>query len=129
MSAVFWDAALFALSVTMPSVLLLVLGWFLRRTDQVDARFVDQASKLVFRYSMPALLFFSIYANETDYSAQIPLLLAGAVASLLLFVGAEIIAARTVKAPADRGFLIASLRRMPALTSSPPRSARGRSPS
>ena len=27
MSAVFWDAALFALSVTMPSVLLLVLGY------------------------------------------------------------------------------------------------------
>ena len=106
MSAVFWDAALFALSVTMPSVLLLVLGWFLRRTEQVDARFVDQASKLVFRYSMPALLFFSIYANETDYSAQIPLLLAGAVASLLLFVGAEIIAARTVKAPADRGVFV-----------------------
>ena len=60
------DAALFALSVTLPSILLLVLGWYLRRSGQVDARFCDQASKIVFNYSMPALLFFSIYANKSD---------------------------------------------------------------
>lgn len=101
-----WAAVVFALSVTVPSVLLLVLGWFLRRTDQVDARFTDQASKLVFRYSMPALLFFSIYANKTDYHQQMPLLLAGAVASLLLFVGAEIIAANKIRAAADRGVFV-----------------------
>lgn len=103
---VFWQAVVFALSVTMPSVLLLVLGWFLRRTDQIDGRFVDQASKLVFRYSMPALLFFSIYANNADYTQQWPLIAAGGLASVLLFLLAEWVAQRRIGAPADRGVFV-----------------------
>lgn len=106
MSAVVWEAAQFALSVTMPSVLLLVLGWFLRRSGQIDGPFCDQASKIVFRYSMPALLFFSIYANQTDYRTQIPLISAGALASLLLFVGAELVAQYRIPAAADKGVFV-----------------------
>ena len=67
MSGSFWHALVFALSVTWPSILLLALGYFLRRSGQVDARFCDQASKIVFRYSLPALLFFSIYGNKVDF--------------------------------------------------------------
>ena len=106
MSGSFWHALVFALSVTLPSILLLALGYFLRRSGQVDARFCDQASKIVFRYSLPALLFFSIYGNKVDFGSQIPLIAAGAVASLILFVGAELIAARTRMAATDKGVFV-----------------------
>ena len=89
MSGSFWHALVFALSVTLPSILLLALGYFLRRSGQVDARFCDQASKIVFRYSLPALLFFSIYGNKVDFGSQIPL-----------------IAARTRMAATDKGVFV-----------------------
>ena len=55
---------------------------------------------------MPALLFFSIYGNKVDFGSQIPLIAAGAVASLILFVGAELIAARTRMAATDKGVFV-----------------------
>ena len=106
MSGSFWQALVFALSVTLPSILLLALGYFLRRSGQIDAHFCDQASKIVFRYSLPALLFFSIYGNKVDFSSQIPLIAAGAVASLILFFGAELVAARTRMAATDKGVFV-----------------------
>ena len=106
MSGIFWQALIFALSVTLPSMLLLALGYFLRRSGQIDAHFCDQASKIVFRYSLPALLFFSIYGNKVDFSSQIPLIAAGAVASLILFFGAELVAARTRMAATDKGVFV-----------------------
>lgn len=106
MSGSFWHALVFALSVTLPSILLLVLGWFLRRSGQIDERFCDQASKIVFRYSLPALLFFSIYGNKVNFSSQIRLIAAGAVASLILFVGAEFIAARMRLPTTDKGVFV-----------------------
>lgn len=106
MTGSFLDAAFFALSVTLPSILLLVLGWYLRRSEQVDLRFCDQASKVVFNYSMPALLFFSIYANKSDMSEQLNLILAGMVSSTILFIGSEIVARRTVKDVRDQGVFV-----------------------
>ena len=106
MSGSFWQALVFALSVTLPSILLLALGYFLRHSGQIDARFCDQASKIVFRYSLPALLFFSIYGNHVDFGSQIPLIAAGAVASLILFFGAELVAARTRMTATDKGVFV-----------------------
>lgn len=106
MSGIFWQALIFALSVTLPSMLLLALGWFLRRSGQIDAAFCDQASKVVFRYSLPALLFFSIYGNHVDFRSQLPLIAAGAVASLILFFGAELIAARARLPVSDKGVFV-----------------------
>ena len=45
------DAILFAMGVTLPSVLLLGFGVVLRRLGQVDSAFVATASRLVFNYA------------------------------------------------------------------------------
>lgn len=100
------DAFLFSLSVTLPSVLLLFLGWYLRQSKQVDTAFCDKASKIVFRYSMPALLFFSIYRNQSDISSQFQLLLGGFISGMVLFIGAEIVARFTIKEPRDQGVFV-----------------------
>lgn len=106
MWASFQDAFLFGLSVTLPSVLLLFLGWYLRHSQQVDAAFCDQASKIVFRYSMPALLFFSIYGNTSDFGSQLQLIWAGFISSMVLFIGAEIIARYTIKEVRNQGVFV-----------------------
>lgn len=102
----FQSAFVFGLTVTLPSVLLLGLGWYLRRSKQVDVEFCDKASKIVFRYSMPALLFFSIYGNKSDFGSQLQLILAGLISSLILFVGAEVVARYTIREPSDRGVFV-----------------------
>lgn len=52
--------------------------------------FAIRRRKSCFATPLPALLFFSIYGNKVDFGSQIPLIAAGAVASLILFFGAEL---------------------------------------
>lgn len=106
MSGSFFNAVLFSVSVTLPSILLLVLGWYMRRTAQIDPRFCDQASKIVFNYSLPALLFFSIYKSDTDLWDNLNLILAGCVTIVALYLGAELISRRLVKDPRDQGVFV-----------------------
>ena len=102
----FWEAVWFAVSVTVPSILLLVFGVALRRSGQVDAHFCMQASKLVFNYGLPCLLFVNLFGSEIHYGEQILLLLAGAAATLVLFFGAELYAWRFVPAARDKGVFV-----------------------
>lgn len=106
MTGSFFDAVLFSVGVTLPSILLLFLGWYLRRSEQIDQRFCDQASKIVFNYSLPALLFFSIYGSDTDLMENLNLVLAGVVTIMLLFIGAEFVARKAVKDPRDQGVFV-----------------------
>lgn len=102
----FLDALLFSISVTLPSILLLVLGWFLRRTKQVDTKFCDQSAKIVFNYALPTLIFLSIYNSETSLGEELPLIMAGVVAILTLFFGAELVARRFIQDPRDQGAFV-----------------------
>ena len=102
----FWEAVWFAVSVTVPSILLLVFGVALRRSGQVDAHFCMQASKLVFNYGLPCLLFVNLFGSEIHYGEQILLLLAGAAATLGLFFGAELYAWRFVPAARVKGVFV-----------------------
>lgn len=102
----FWEAVWFAVSVTVPSILLLFFGVALRRSGQVDAHFCMQASKLVFNYGLPCLLFVNLFGSEIHYGEQILLLLAGAAATLVLFFGAELYAWRFVPAARDKGVFV-----------------------
>jgi len=65
----FWQSLLFSFSVTGPICILLFLGWFLKRIKFINDSFVDNASKLVFKVTLPALLFLSIV--NADHSVQI----------------------------------------------------------
>ena len=82
----FWQSLSFSFSVTGPICILLFLGWFLKRIQLINDAFVDSASKLVFKVTLPALLFLSIV--NADQSVQInPVYIAyGLVANLLFFL-------------------------------------------
>ena len=107
MNSTSWFAALvFALTITLPNLLIMALGLAMRRWGQINANFVDIASALVFRYCLPCLLFFSVSGSSVDISSQLPLIGAGVLVTLLLFIGAELYARWRITDPADQGVFV-----------------------
>ncbi|WGL16985.1 AEC family transporter [Microbulbifer bruguierae] len=73
----------FALSVTGPIFLTLLIGYVLARAGLLSESFVDDASKLVFLVTLPALLFFNIFSSDAHLGDEWPLLLAGLIGTIL----------------------------------------------
>lgn len=107
----FVDSLRYAAAVTLPSLLLLMFGVLLRKGGQIGDAFVAQASRLMFNWALPCLLFFSVYQADTPFSEHKSLLTAGAVTALILFFGAWAVSARLVPNPALKGVFIQSIYR------------------
>ena len=100
------DAIVFAITIVLPNLALMWLGFFMQRKGQASKVFVDQASSFVFNYCLPCLLFFSVVDSDVDYAKQITLILVGILVTFILFIGAEIYAKRFVKRPEDQGVFV-----------------------
>lgn len=100
------DALVFAVTIVLPNLFLMGLGFFIRKRGQIGQHFIDQGSFFVFNYCLPALLFFSVVDSEVDYGKQIVLIAAGVVVTFLLFIGSEIYAKSFVRDPADQGVFV-----------------------
>ena len=99
-------AIIFAITIVLPNLALMGLGFFMKRRGEASQEFINQASSFVFNYCLPALLFFSVVDSEVDYAKQIILIIAGVIVTFILFIGAEIYAKRFVSAPADQGVFV-----------------------
>jgi len=78
----------FALNVTAPILILLMLGITFRRTGFIDQHFINIANSFVFNITLPCLLFFSIANTTLTQVDNIPLFLFGVLftlASTVLF--------------------------------------------
>ncbi|WP_105104216.1 AEC family transporter [Microbulbifer pacificus] len=73
----------FALSVTAPIFLTLLVGYGLACVGLLSESFVDDASRLVFLVTLPALLFFNIFGSDARLGDEWPLLLAGLIGTVL----------------------------------------------
>ncbi|WP_043316083.1 AEC family transporter [Microbulbifer sp. HZ11] len=82
MNAIF-ETFSFALAVTAPIFLTLLVGYGLARVKLLSESFVDDASKLVFLVTLPALLFFNIFGSDAHLGDEWPLLLAGLIGTML----------------------------------------------
>ncbi|MGO1281961.1 MAG: AEC family transporter [Psychrobacter sp.] len=100
------DAIVFAITIVLPNLALMWLGFFMQRKGQASKVFVDQASSFVFNYCLPCLLFFSLVDSDVDYAKQITLIIAGILVTFILFIGAEIYAKCFVSKPADQGVFV-----------------------
>ena len=76
------DQFTFALNVTAPILILLVLGLTFRRTGFIDQHFINIANSFVFNVTLPCLLFFSIANTPLTQSTNIPLFLFGVLFTL-----------------------------------------------
>ena len=100
------DAIVFAITIVLPNLALMWLGFFMQRRGEASQIFIDQASSFVFNYCLPCLLFFSVVDSDVDYSKQITLIVAGILVTFILFIGAEIYAKYFVSKPADQGVFV-----------------------
>lgn len=73
----------FALSVTGPIFLTLIIGYWLAKIGLLRDAFVDDASRLVFLITLPVLLFINIFTADAELGQELPLLSAGLLGTLV----------------------------------------------
>ena len=99
-------AIIFAITIILPNLILMGLGFFMQKNGQASKAFIDQASSFVFNYCLPCLLFFSVINSEVDYAKQVILIMAGVAVTFILFIGSEMYASRFIRKPADQGVFV-----------------------
>jgi predicted permease len=95
-----------ALLVVGPVIGLILVGVCLRRIEFLSAAFVDDASKLIYNISLPALLFNSIYQADFGKAANLDMILVSvlgtiALVGLFIFICRVLVSTRT-----DRGVVV-----------------------
>ena len=96
----------FAFMIVFPNLALMGLGFYMKRAGKIDGNFIDIASKIVFNFGLPCLLFFSVIKSEVNYAEQLPLIMAGFVTTFVLFFGAELYAKMLIKDVRDKGVFV-----------------------
>ena len=102
--AEFWAGLAFSAETIVPVLMLIVMGWWLRRRGEMNAELVAGMSHIVYRYALPTLLFVSVIKSDVSPLAQWRLIGAGWLAVLALYLGASWLA-RPMPA-ADRGVFV-----------------------
>lgn len=72
--------------VTLPTVLMLLLGVLLQKRRIVDDKFTGQATKIIFNITLPILLFLNITNNPVDFRRQLLPITASFTGTLLLLL-------------------------------------------
>lgn len=104
--SLFINSLLFALSITGPICLLLLLGFALRSSKMMNEGFIEGASKLVFNIALPMLLFSSIAQTDFSQMVSIKLIAFGIIATLLAFVLLEWWASCVINNKRLRGIVV-----------------------
>ncbi|MEG9545569.1 AEC family transporter [Mannheimia sp. HC-2023] len=92
-----FDSLQFSISVTLPTILLMLFGIFLRKRKFIDDAFCNMASKVVFNFTLPPMIFFNMLKSPLDFSSQISLISTGVGGSILIYLWAEWWAARHIE--------------------------------
>lgn len=79
------SVAIQTLGITAPVFVMLFLGVALKRLGWIDAAFIQTASALVFKATMPALLFISIIKADLDAALQPAVLIYYVIATVATF--------------------------------------------
>ena len=104
--SLFINSLLFALSITGPICLLLLLGFALRRSQMMNEGFIDGASKLVFNIALPMLLFTSIAQTDFSQMVSFKLIVYGITATLIVFILLEWWASHGINDRRLRGIIV-----------------------
>lgn len=100
------DFITFAVAVIGPVILMIAFGYGLYRYGTLDDAFVEKASKLVFNFALPALLFTTISNSSVSQLTDIKVISVGMGGTMLVFLAMLIIVPLCIKAKDDRGVVI-----------------------
>ncbi len=102
----FLDTLAFSFSITGPIFVVLGLGALLARHRVINDNFIDIGSRLVFNITLPSLLFISISQTSLEQAANPALIAVGLVGTLAAWLLLELLAARTIADPRERGIVV-----------------------
>ncbi|WP_417583797.1 AEC family transporter [Nitrincola sp.] len=99
------DLVLQILAVTGPVFIMVIVGLLLRRTNIIDEPFINTASNLTFRLTMPLLLFIGIIKTDLNTALKPDLIVFFSVATLASFALAWLWALKRIPLQ-DRGVYV-----------------------
>lgn len=99
------DSFLFACNAVAPIVIVVAIGYLLKRAGIIDGSFVKLANRLVFHVFLPAKLFLNIYRIETVAEIELDYVVYASVAVLTVFLLALPAVLLIVKKQERRGAL------------------------
>ncbi len=103
------DALLFSANAVLPIIMLIALGYVLKRIGMLTAPFLDVGNKLTFRVLIPTMLFLNVYNISSFSEINFWFVLYGVAAVIVIFlVGIPIFCAFT-KDPGKRGAMIQAI--------------------
>ena len=103
------DAFVFAANAVLPIVLLIALGYILKRIGFIKKEFFDVGNKLTFRVLLPAMLFYNVYNIKSLREVNVYFVLYGLLGVVaIFFIGIGVVCAFT-KDSGKRGALIQSV--------------------
>ena len=100
------DTFLFAANAILPIVILILLGYFLKKIKFIDLHFINILNKYVFRVGLPILLFYNVYNIENFSQINWGVILFSVFAMLILFIICYISIIFTVKDPNQKGVIL-----------------------
>lgn len=96
----------FALGITAPIFVLVVLGIAFKRMRLINDGFISSASWLVFSVGLPTLLFVNIVQTDFNEVVNLRLLFVGVAATLIIFAVLYVVAMIAVPQRGDRGIFV-----------------------
>lgn len=103
------DAFIFAANAVLPIVILIVLGYLLKRIGLLSKEFLDVGNKLTFRVLLPVMLFCNVYEIERLNEINVPFIIYGIAAVVVIFFIAIAVCCAFTKDSAKRGTLIQAI--------------------
>ncbi len=105
------DVLVFSFNAILPLVILVALGYLLKRIGLFSDAFLDMGNKLVFRLFLPVMLFYNVY-NIADFSEiNWWFVLYGSAAIIVIFALCAAIVPLFVKENSRRGVIVQALGR------------------
>lgn len=95
-----------AVNAVMPIILLILLGYLLKRKGFLSKEFLKIGNKLVFNVCLPCMLFVNVYEIEGFSAIRWDIVIYCIVMLLLIFVLGLITAIATTKVPERRGVIL-----------------------
>lgn len=100
---------LFAVNATSPIVIMVLVGYFLKRIGMLDLGVAKVLNKLVFRVFLPAMLFLNMYKIESLADVDFGFVWYTIIATVILFLIAVGVVILFTKENAKRGALLQSV--------------------
>lgn len=101
-----YEAFIFAAEAVLPIILMIALGYVIKRIGLVGKDFFDAGNKLVFRVLLPVMLFCNVYGIERLSDVNPAYVLYGMGAVILIFLAAIPVCCAFTKDNGKRGVLI-----------------------